>query len=80
VIICYNSKIMFSFLVLSIKKSDLGLVNLYSLHKLGLAEIVRFQPTHPGSNPKFDVGVTYLWLGVLIDSESFFDRLCESQD
>jgi hypothetical protein len=50
--------------------------------------MVRFsvvEPTHTGSNPRFDVGVAYLWLIILsvigdvpIDSEMFFDRLHKS--
>ena len=52
--------------------------------------MVRFlvvEPTHPGSNPRFDVGVAYLRLIILsvvgdvpVDSEALFDRLRESQD
>jgi hypothetical protein len=52
--------------------------------------MVRFivvKPIHVDSNPKFDVGIGYLWLiiflvvgDVFVDSETFFDRLCESQD
>jgi hypothetical protein len=56
--------------------------------KLSLAQMVRFfvvEPTHTGSNPRFDVGVAYLWLIILsvvgdvpVDSETIFDRLHES--
>jgi hypothetical protein len=52
--------------------------------------MVRFlvvEPTHPGSNLRFNVGVAYLWLIILsvvgdvpVDSETLFDRLRESQD
>jgi hypothetical protein len=52
--------------------------------------MVRFfvvEPTHPNSNPRFDVGVAYLRLIILlvlddvpIDSKTLFDRLRESQD
>jgi hypothetical protein len=42
------------------------------------------EPTHPGSNPRFDVSVVYLRLIILsvvgdvpIDSETLFDRLRE---
>jgi hypothetical protein len=52
--------------------------------------MVRFlvvELTHPGSNPRFDMGVAYLWLIILsvvgdvpIDSETLFDQLHESQD
>jgi hypothetical protein len=42
--------------------------------------------THSGSNPRFDVGVIYLWLIILsvlgdvpVDSETLLDRLRESQ-
>jgi hypothetical protein len=45
------------------------------------------EPTHPDSNPRFDVGVTYLHLIILsvvgdvpVYSEALFDRLHESQD
>jgi hypothetical protein len=45
------------------------------------------EPTHPGLNPRFNVGVVNLWLIILsviddvsVDSETFFDRLCKSQD
>jgi hypothetical protein len=58
--------------------------------KLGLAQMVRLllvEPTHLGSNTKFDVGVTYLRLIILsvvgdvpVDSKAHFDRLHESQD
>jgi hypothetical protein len=52
--------------------------------------MVRFlvvEPTHPGSNPRFDMCVAYLCLIILsvvdnvsVDSETLFDRLRESQD
>jgi hypothetical protein len=52
--------------------------------------MVRFfvvEVNHLGSNLRFDVDVVYLRLiiisvvdDVLIDSETFFYRLCESQD
>jgi hypothetical protein len=58
--------------------------------KLGLAQMVRLllvEPTHLGSNTKFDVSVTYLRLIILsvvgdvpIDSKAHFDQLHESQD
>jgi hypothetical protein len=45
------------------------------------------EPIYLGSNPRFDVGVVYLWLIILsmvddvsIDSETLFDQLHESQD
>jgi hypothetical protein len=45
------------------------------------------EPTHPDSNPRFDVGVTYLHLIILsvvgdvpVYSEALFDRLHEFQD
>jgi hypothetical protein len=45
------------------------------------------KPTNPGLNPRFDVDVAYLRLiilsvldDVLVDSETLFDRLHESQD
>jgi hypothetical protein len=52
--------------------------------------MVRFivvEPIHLGSNPRFDVGVAYLRIIILlvvadipVDSETFFDRLHKSQD
>jgi hypothetical protein len=52
--------------------------------------MIRFlmiESTHPISNPRFDVGATYLWLiillvvdDVLIDSDTLFNQLHESQD
>jgi hypothetical protein len=52
--------------------------------------MVRFpvmEPTHPGSNPRFDLDVAYLRLIILlvvddvpIHSDTLFDRLRESQD
>jgi hypothetical protein len=52
--------------------------------------MVRFlmvEPTHPGSNFRFDMGVAYLRLIILsvvddvpVDRETLFDRFCESQD
>jgi hypothetical protein len=52
--------------------------------------MVRFfvvEPIHPDLNPRFGVSVVYLCLiillvvgGVTVDSETLFDRLCESQD
>jgi hypothetical protein len=49
--------------------------------------ILVVEATHPGSSPRFGVGVAYLRLIILsvvgdvpVDSETFFDRLCESQD
>jgi hypothetical protein len=52
--------------------------------------MVRFlvvEPTHPGSNPRFDMGVAYLRLIILsvvgdipVNSETLVDRLRESQD
>jgi hypothetical protein len=43
------------------------------------------EPTNPGSNPRFDMDVTYLWLIILlvvgdalIDNETLFDGLYES--
>jgi hypothetical protein len=52
--------------------------------------MVRFfvvEVNHLGSNPRFDVDVVYLRLiiisvvdDVLVDSETFFYRFCESQD
>jgi hypothetical protein len=43
--------------------------------------------THSGSNHIFDVGVEYLWSIILlvvddvfVNSETLFNRLCESQD
>jgi hypothetical protein len=45
------------------------------------------KPIHPDSNLRFDVGVVYLWLIILlviadvpVDSEVLFVRLRESQD
>jgi hypothetical protein len=45
------------------------------------------EPTHLGSNPRFDVSVTYLWViiflvvgDVHINNEVLFNRLCEFQD
>jgi hypothetical protein len=45
------------------------------------------EPTHPGSNFRFDMGVAYLRLIILsvvddvpVDRETLFDRFCESQD
>jgi hypothetical protein len=42
------------------------------------------EPTHPGSNPRFDVGVVYLRLIIIlviddvpINSDALFDRLHE---
>jgi hypothetical protein len=42
------------------------------------------EPTHPGSNLRFDVDIVYLWLiilsvvgDVVIDSDALFDRLRE---
>jgi hypothetical protein len=64
--------------------------NLLLLCKFSLAQMVRFlvvEPIHPGSNPRFDVGVAYLRLITLsvvsdvpVDNETLFDRLRESQD
>jgi hypothetical protein len=58
--------------------------------KLSLAQMVRFlvvEPIYLGLNLRFNVSVTYLRLiifsvvsDVLIDSETLFDRLCESQN
>jgi hypothetical protein len=52
--------------------------------------MVRFfvvELTHAGSNPRFNVGVAYLWLIILsvvdevsVDNETLFGRLHESQD
>jgi hypothetical protein len=52
--------------------------------------MVRFfvvEPIRPGLNPRFGVSVVYLCLIILlvvgdvtVDSETLFDRLCESQD
>jgi hypothetical protein len=52
--------------------------------------MVRFlvmKPTHAGSNPRFNMGVAYLRLIILlvvddvpIDNETLFDLLCESQN
>jgi hypothetical protein len=42
------------------------------------------KPIHPGSNPRFDVGITSLWLIILlvvidvsVDIDTLFDRLRE---
>jgi hypothetical protein len=52
--------------------------------------MVRFlvvESSHPDLNLRFDVSIVYLWLIILsviddvsVDSETFFDQLCESQD